>query len=434
PNPPDPYPGAKLQDEPLVTTDGAFVRRYGGTTAAIGGLRLVTPSVFLRVLDELASGDRYRPVDLAGTDVTVNEVRGDGLSGLADRFVNHPSLERIRGLRAVIDYAAAHPEEVRLETVTVDGDPRGLVAWRVRGNEIEVLLVRATTGIGETTIGRHLLGRLRDLAIGSAIETIRIIDRHASSTVSRSFRDEGFAASERDDAEGIVAHTLQGLGTLDELRRRAAAVGSPLADSPMLASDAADMAHRAAEAERWFAPFRVVGAGIQTLVVPIQHGWATDLVDVGLAEGQLLPRPWGLGLRRELVYYRSPRNPSCVELPARLLWYVSGRAPGAGTIRAVSHLTEVAVDEHARLFHRFRPLGVYGADDVASRADARTGRAMALRFTSTERLPRPVTLAEYRKLMTGDSEDQTVVVRSIRRIPEHVFVQMISAEVELHNG
>jgi hypothetical protein len=223
----------------------------------------------------------------------------------------------------------------------------------------------------------------------------------------------------------VVAHALSGVGTLADLHARARALGSPLAESSLFCHDAIDLCQRAAELERWFSPVRIVGAGIPALFVPIRHGWATDLVDTGLADDQILPRPWSLGLRRELVYYRSPGNPASLPAPARLLWYVSGKAPGAGTIRAVSHLTEVAVDDKDRLFHRFRALGVYDAEDVERVADKRTGRAMALRFSSTVKLSCPVPLARYRELATGDPKSRSVILQSIHPVSEHVFVQLI---------
>ena len=140
--------------------------------------------------------------------------------------------------------------------------------------------------------------------------------------------------------------------------RRAEELGSPLAQGEELGGQPDALVSRAAAAERWFAPYRVVGAGIPSFFVPIRHGWATRLLGAGLAEGQLWAQEWGLGLRRELVYYRNPRNAGGLDAPARLLWYVSGKEPGAGMIRATSHLTEVAVDDADRLYHRFQSLGV----------------------------------------------------------------------------
>jgi hypothetical protein len=103
---------------------------------------------------------------------------------------------------------------------------------------------------------------------------------------------------------------------------------------------------------------------------------------------------------------------------------VSGKGPGGGTIRATSHLSEVIVDEHKRLFHRFRPLGVYDAAAVAACADP-NGLAMALRFSSTFTFPQPISLDAYRELASGDPKSKAVVMQSIRAIGEHLFVQLI---------
>lgn len=406
----------------LITGDRPFARRYGATATNLGSLCLITPAAFLREIDELARGDRYRPVDLAGTEVKRREVSAAALPDLADAFVNHPAGERLRSLRAATELAAARAPDVRLEVIEVDGDLRGLVAWELTPTALDVLLLRATTGIGETTIGRHLLGLLRDEATACGRETIRVVDDRPSATVTRSFRDEGFAVGPNGT---VVAHVLTGVSTLSEVHVRARSVRSPLADSALFANDAIELRQRAAQLERWFSPLRIVTAGIPAYFVPIRHGWATDLVDVGLADDQLLSRPWGLGLRRELVYYRSPRNPASLPSPARLLWYVSGKGPGAGTIRAVSHLVEVAVDDKERLFHRFRSLGVYDAQDVSRVADQKTGRVMALRFSSTLRFRCPVPLDDYRELATGDPKSRRVMLQSIHPVDEHVFVSLI---------
>ena len=93
-------------------------------------------------------------------------------------------------------------------------------------------------------------------------------------------------------------------------------------------------------------------------------------------------------------------------------------------IRAVSHLTEVAVDEHERLFHRFRALGIYKRKDVAACVDGR-GRAMALRFSHTECFAHPIPLDAYRELASGDPKSRRVVLRSARPIDEHLFVSLL---------
>ena len=192
-----------------------------------------------------------------------------------------------------------------------------------------------------------------------------------------------------------------------------------MVDDGLFAPTGDDLVHRAALAERWFEPFVVVGAGIPAYYVPIRHGWATDLVDVGLAADQLLQRPWRLGLRRELVYYRSPLNSRGIAAPARLVWYVSGSGPGAGNVRGVSHLTDVAVDEPKRLYQRFRALGVWAERDVQMAA-GKGPKAMALRFTATRRVG-PLPLRDYEGLMAPTKP----FLQSIHPIDEHTFVRIL---------
>jgi predicted transcriptional regulator len=358
-------------------------------------------------------------VDLAGTDVTRREADAATVGGLADVFVNHRDNERLRDLRARIDAAAGDAGERRLELIDVDGEPRGLVAWRRTSGGVEVQLIRATTGRGETTIGRHLLAMVREQAVATESDTITITDPSVPAPVQRSYRDEGFSAQ----GQVVVAHAPRGRGTLAELRLRAQALGSPLAQGDALGDQPDALVARAAAAERWFAPFRVLSVGIPSFYVPIRHGWATRLLGAGLAESQLWRQEWGLGLRRELVYYRSPRSGGGLAAPARLLWYISGREPGAGMIRATSHLTEVAVDDADRLYHRFKSLGVYSREDVRGVADS-NGNAMALRFSHTETFDEPVTLTDYRHLVAADGT--SVVLRSARRVSEHVFVAVLN--------
>lgn len=399
----------------LITGDRRFVRRYGKTSARISATQIVSPDQFLRDIDELAHGEQYRPVELADTEVTSQIVDATTLPTLAPDFVNHQEGERIRAFRATISRLASRPQEIRLETIQVDGVQRGLVCWQVRDDAVDVLLARATAGPGESTIARHLLAMMRNAAVAADVPTVRVLDASPSLSIRARFRDEGFA---RNADDIIVAHPLRGKGTLAELHARALELGSPLATTRLFAPEEDDLTSRAAEAERWFAPFIVLGADIPTYYVPIRHGWATQLVDVGLAEEQLLARTWQLGLRRELVYYRSVRNSRGIAAPARLVWYVSGTAQGAGNVRAMSHLMDVQTDAPERLFQRFAGYGVYSLQDVIDVAGD-GDEAMALKFTATRRIG-PVPTGTYRDLM-----EREPLWASVHRMSEHVFVQLL---------
>jgi hypothetical protein len=196
-----------------------------------------------------------------------------------------------------------------------------------------------------------------------------------------------------------------------------------MSELPVAGADSLDLLASAAAAERWHAPYRVLGAGIPCFCVPIKHGWASALFESSLTQDQLFAREWSLGLRREQVYYRNPRNSRGLAAPARLLWYVSGpHLPGGAHVRATSQLLEVSVDEAARLYYRFKRLGVYQLADVRRCADE--GRVMALRFSQTQLLDEPVPLADYLEIMRKQS-GKTPVLQSVHPVDEHVFAQIV---------
>ncbi|MHB8463746.1 MAG: GNAT family N-acetyltransferase [Acidimicrobiales bacterium] len=409
----------------LVSSDPAKRHRYRATAESLSGLRIVEPAEFIREIDELARSDWYRPIDLAGTTVTCREADAESLMQLAPRFVNHQDGETIGQLRAIIRDAASRPKSVWLQIIEVDGEPRGLASCESDVGGLRVGLARVTHGRGESVLGRQLLAKLRRDAASRHLDAVIIADRAMPSQVRRSLRDEGFISLDGDH----VALSIPGLGNADDLRARTGTYTSSayaaVALAAVLDQTNATGPTFAARVEAAFVPYRILGEGIPTFVVPIRHHWATALFDPGLAEGQLFPRDWDLGLRRELVYYRNPRNDGGLRAPARILWYVSGPPTQRGSqhIRAVSLLDEVLVGQADHLFQRFRRLGVYQQTDVRACADT-DGRAMALRFSATELLPSPVSLAAYREIVTGDPHSRSVVLISPREVDEHVFVDI----------
>lgn len=180
----------------------------------------------------------------------------------------------------------------------------------------------------------------------------------------------------------------------------------------------------AAAVERRLWPVKVTGAGLPTFVVPIRPAWAAQLFDSTLAARTLFGREAGLGLSREHVYYRKPRNANGIAAPTRILWYVSGRGHGQpeGSIRAVSQLAEVVVGRPLTIHERFSRLGVFDVDQVRGAADS-SGRVMALRFTDTELLARPIMLSELRSIAQSEGAS-FVAPMSPRRIDEGLFERL----------
>ena len=398
----------------FITDDPKLRNRYGATVAELSGIRTLSPSEFVRDLDEAVRADWYEPAELDHTAVELREVDASTLSSLAAAFVNHQAGETIRDLRAELDRFSADPHRIRLQVVDVDGRPRALWCLEQVDDQLRCHLLRVNAGKGESVVARHLLSKLREQRNDSQVLTVRLLDAGLSSAVQRSLSAEGYLRLARSSEH--IAVSVRGHGTLDELRN--VVHGQALGDRERGVVDAALERGSVVELDGIFAPFVLTDAEISTFVVPIRHHWAAQLFDAGLARGQLFHRDWDLGLRRELVYYRSVSNSGGLRPPARIAWYVSGRDPGAQCLRAVSMLREVLVGAPRQLHHRFQRLGVYQQDDVV-RAAGKRDLAMALRFTNTRLLPKPVPLSAYRQM--SSTRERAIVLRAPQEVPVEIL-------------
>jgi hypothetical protein len=158
---------------------------------------------------------------------------------------------------------------------------------------------------------------------------------------------------------------------------------------------------RALELEKTLSPAKFTDFELPCYIIPIRPAWAAQLFDTRLAEQDLFGLPPELGFRLENAYYRA-RNPQ-LSAPARILWYVSkadGRYRGAGAIRAASYLDEVVVDSPKVLFSRFRRLGIYRWQDLLKLTkEDLSGALMALKFSGTELLGRPILWEEIQTVL-----------------------------------
>jgi hypothetical protein len=182
-----------------------------------------------------------------------------------------------------------------------------------------------------------------------------------------------------------------------------------------------------AEYERSHWPAKVPGTDLPTYMVSIEPSYAEGLFDAHLAATTLFRRESALGLSREQVFYRSPGSSRNLAGPARLLWYVKQKPPGhpVGHVRAVSHLTDVAIDRPRTLHSRFESLGVWSREEV-ERAARRTGQAMALRFSDTELLAKPISLGALREVYASEGLPFQPPQGPVR-VPEHVFCRLYAA-------
>ena len=400
----------------FVTRDDRLRRALESPTADLD-LQVVSPSEFILDVDRLVRGDRYRPADLAGSDVTIRHLRAEELEPVSRAFVNQSRGEPWTAFRDLVNALAAQPTSATGHLFELDGQPTALV-FTQRSPCVRVPVCRVR-GSARSTVARHVLGWLR-VSEAQAGGAVWLTDPYKSSVFESVAADEGYLPAPL----GQTACNLSGRGSIAELRERLRALQlqMPRDAFPAKALDELGEAHptpaTAHALERVFAPFLVLGADLPSFVVPIRSAWATQLLDPRLSRDQLFPRDRSLALRREHVYFRSPRSDGGLIAPARLLWYVSGPGPGAKAFRAVSLLDEIVVGDADRLHSRFAHLGVYSREQVRASADP-SGQVMALRFSSTRLLEPVVPLAEYRRLV-GD-EGRGVALAGPQPVHEHTF-------------
>lgn len=384
----------------FVTRDGKVLRGASALRESFG-IHVLQPEGLLDLLDRQRRGDEYLPAALQGTALQVERLPAEEVNTFVDALLNTGDGERAHVLRRRVERALANPGTSHVEVVR--GDDGSIIAGVVRSVvdavlEVEVIRVRRVAGLTDT-VARQIAFQQRRYAADTALNQIRVTDPHPQPAVQRALGTEWITG---------------------QSRRRTCTVSRGVVKGSDLESPPGDkFATSDLERSRW--PLKVIDGGLVTWMIAIKPAYAEKLFDARLAAQTLLPREPELGLSRDLVYYRSPGTHTQLTGPARILWYVSQRPPGypVGEVRAVSHLTEVVVARPRTLFSRYQRLGAWTQEEVEGAAK-KNQLAMALRFTDTELLERPITLPQLMKLY----EDNGLRVRAPQgpiRVPEHMF-------------
>jgi ribosomal protein S18 acetylase RimI-like enzyme/predicted nucleic acid-binding protein len=365
-------------------------------------IQVVRPAALIARLDEMRSDSPYRPAALQGTALRQFTPPGHLHDDVIATLLNHGAGERLAELRMRLRPALADTEghEVRI-VQTPQGRTVGGFVRRPCEDRIEVPLLRVISGWdGAHAMARQLVFAQRQSAADRGASRVVITDPCLSRECLAALSAESF----EQEGDGWSCHVQRGVVDARE----------------MFPHDRVEPVEAAAlEAQRW--PLKVSGTGISTYAVAIKVAFAEALLDPALAAQTLLPRQVGLGLNREHVYYRSPANSRGIARGSRIVWYVTGDSPvhSRGAIRAISQVADVVVGRPRSLFARFERFGVYNVEQVCGEAD-RNGKVMAIRFSDTEVLERPLGLDELSQLWSGQGE-RFLAPQSPTRISEHMF-------------
>jgi GNAT superfamily N-acetyltransferase len=404
----------------FVTEDVSFRTACASVLKEIADIDVVPISEMVLAADQLVRGELYHGQSLQGTDIEVREVTAGDLDDIARTFLNQRAGETLKVWRKHLHALATDVARTHLYLFCDNGDAVALGAV-TSGDIIEVPVCRVRRGPAEPTLARQLLGWLRDKCLEMGASAVQITDEHPGQWIESRCVAEGFLPSQRPTAVPMRgATTIAGVGAVLAAPPLATRLDPEHAKALSRLTPSPAAAH---SVESVFHPVIVTGAGLSTVRVPINLNYAIELFDHALSEGRLWGRDRSVALRREHVYFRSPTAPSMLAAPARLLWQVTGdKRFGGGTLRAWSLLDETVVGDVDQLISRFSHLGVLNRTEILEMA--RAGKVMALRFSHTTVFPRPVSLAEYRKIMAELEPGVGVVHVGPQPVTEEVFVRL----------
>lgn len=409
--------------EYFVTRDQELLDNAREIAEAVD-IAVVRPSEIIAQFDELINGAAYQPRRFEGSLLEVRPVDPKSEKRLVDGYLDFSACEKkgpfIGRIRAAL---ASHPGQVR-EIVGPNKEPYILYQLEDTGDKIAVPLLRASSSRLAPTVLRQFL---TSLAFGRGGTSVLVTEGHLNSVIEDALAETHYIKLQ----SGWLKPTLRYIGPATGITTLLAPHLPSCEGRGVLQQLGETVAHARREqclaTERVLSPAKFTDINIPCYVISIRPMWASQLFDTGLAEQELFGLPPELGFRLENVYYKSAQF--ALQAPARILWYVSmgtGRYAGSGAIRAASYLDEVIVGRPKDLYSRFRRLGVYQWNNILELTNGKLDAAvMALRFSGTELLSKPVGWADIQARFTAHTGKGSPLLSPVQ-ITSKLFFELYS--------
>jgi hypothetical protein len=372
---------------------------------------------------------KTRPLQYA-----ITRVQSRSESMLVEFFQNHADGERQNQLKVSLRNLLASPHENECY-VAFDhhNNPIGLIAYHLKTPgllKIELLRVLKKHSLA-TTIVRFLIGQMIKRAFTEKCHLIHVNDQFLTTQTREALIEDHFIST----TDGWYKLSITEHVTSATLNSKLVHLGNQhnhlkeYCTNIQLALDGAKSTKDLiglSQVEAIISPGLITDSAIPCFIVPIKPSWAQQLFDEHLAKQDLFGAQVDLALNREGIYYRSTRNSSGISAPARIIWYVSHneKFTGSGSLRAYSRLEDVILDYPKQLFRQFRRLGIYEWKDVLYTAKTVDNQVMAIRFSNTTMLNRPLKWNKL-KLLLAEAGIKTQL-QSPCPIPESLFFSLIS--------
>jgi predicted nucleic acid-binding protein/GNAT superfamily N-acetyltransferase len=401
------------------------------------GIRILSPGRFIGRLDEIIREAEYLPKRFGGAcALTICRAPSSLISRLFPIYQCGTPEERKSEFESKIRNFLAQLTRYKVELCQIDSKPLAFIVYdRSDSSELGLPMVRVSKSILGGTVLRHLLRRAVQISVKENRPFVRVTDFHTQGGFEQALEECAFTKI-KDQWFKISLHVvdnIEGLvNRLSSLGKRFSATMPLLGDLIVELVNAGEEqdSFRLTDIERRLWPVRILDANIPNFIVSIMPVWAQHLFDEGIARHTLLGGRDDLLLRNENVYYRSARSGGGIMSPARILWYVTQDKDNPITsmqIRACSSLDEVIIGRAKDLYNRFERLGIYDWEDVLRTAKHNVNKKiMALRFSNTVLLPRPIGLQTLKNIIY-EEEGKESMLQSPQRINNLTFARIYRA-------
>jgi predicted transcriptional regulator/GNAT superfamily N-acetyltransferase/predicted nucleic acid-binding protein len=374
-------------------------------------LQILNPTDFILKLDVIEREESYRPYKFEGTGLTTRPTSEQDLGSLFDVFANKNQGEAKNRFQKKLFPLLSKPQQIKSLMYQTHGKPPVvLLVYEESKSRLVVQEIRSSKNRMAGTVLRYALTRLVLKAAESpnlALVTVMTDEWNETQELVDALEDCQFVRTQ----QGIWIKSVQRfVGSLDAMKILFAKLAESEQDLSTAISNTVSIAAQSWQsgdpdgrllAERLLWPSKIVDDSATTFVVSIKPDWAQELFDEHRAAELLFGVNDRLLLNWENVYYRSRRNSSGLSKAGdRILWYVSTGTVKVQAIIACSIVEEVLIDSVDTLLQRFKNLGVYRRKDLEEIVHGETSeKLMAIRFSRTELLKRPISFAEFQTLL-----------------------------------
>jgi predicted nucleic acid-binding protein len=369
----------------IILGNKEFFKKYN--------LIIYRPSEFITHLDENIQVSKYKPQTLIGTNISSSRVISENIDTYTKKFLK-PTERKIHFQKIIRD-SLSFPNDFELVTISKNDNLLAFIIFdRTSENKLRIPVFRFLNNDLKTTLSKHLLFKMILTSISEKRTIIEITEKYLDNVIVTNIQEARFVEIDKT----WYKINLNGTFDLNDINQK-------IKDEPLTKKviqkidqiigdiDDDEKYFKKYHYERYLSPIKIKDLEIPSYIVPIKPKWAEELFNDKSKEKLPLFEPkYEILLNQENVYYRSS-TPRILNVPARILWYVSENKfkNEKGSIIATSYVDEVFIDQPKKLFKQFEKLGIYKWKHIAQTAGEKN-KLMAFVFSGTELFKNPISL------------------------------------------